>query len=96
MVGAKVGTAIAIANIILAGVVGIFAGGITCAILRRPWGLKTAGLDAGLAIIVAVITGFVLAEVSMSRGVWLPTVEPAWAVAGVSVIVRNVLRRSSR
>jgi len=48
-----------IAYMTLAGVLGIAAGGLGCLILRRPWGFKTAAIDAALAILVLIVVRFI-------------------------------------
>jgi len=96
MIGTTGGALLLIATIVFAGVLGIGAGGILCAVLRRPWNLKIVGIDAVLASTVAIIAAFILAEIEVSRGVWGSVVGPVWAIAVFSVIARHLLRRFSQ
>jgi len=82
-----------IVPIIAAGFLGIVIGGVSCAMLRRPWNLKTLGIDAALAMIVMLISGNVLVEIEISRGVWAQFIWPAYIVAAVTVIARQLVRR---
>jgi hypothetical protein len=92
MIGTTGAAVIVIVNIFLAGVLGIGTGGVTCAVLRRPWSLKVAGIDAVLAMVVAVIAAYVLSVIEIRGGAWQSVVEPVFAVAAVSVVARHLAR----
>jgi hypothetical protein len=62
-------------------------------ILRQPWSLKTIGIDAVLAMIAAVIAGYILVNIEVSRGIWDSVMWPVWVIAAASVIAMHLLRQ---
>lgn len=97
MIGTSGATVLALINILLAGVLGIGAGGLTCLALRRPWGLKPAIIDFVLAVGIAVAAAYVFAAIESARGAWGSggvTLVLAIAVAGV--VVRHLLLLARR
>jgi hypothetical protein len=96
MIGTTGATVLFIINIVFAGVLGIGAGGLTCLVLRQPWGLRAALLDAVLAAGVALIAAYVLAAIEATRGVWGSLVGLVLAIAAVSVVVRHLIRLGLR
>lgn len=92
MVGTTGGAVLLIVNIIFAGVLGIGVGGITCLVLRRPWGFKTSLIDAVLAVAVAVIAANVVSAIDNARGVFESRVGLVLAIAAISVVVEHLLR----
>jgi len=99
MIGTSGATILLLVNVIFAGVLGIGAGGLTCLVLRRPWSLKAALLDAVLAVVVAVIAAYAVSAIDNARGVLESRVGLVLAIAAASVVVRHLMRlalRSSR
>ena len=84
--------AVMLVNLVLAGVLGIGAGGLTCLVLRRPWGVKTAFGDGVFAFVVAFISAYVLSMIEARRGVWTSVVGPVLAIAAASVVFRHIAR----
>src|SRR5579862_982579 len=64
MIGERGAEIVIIAEIIFAGILGIVAGVATCLLLRRGWAAKAIALDAVLAMVVAIIVGYVLAQIA--------------------------------
>lgn len=83
-------------NVLFAGVLGIGAGGLTCLVLRRSWGLKEALIDAVLAAVVAVVAAYVVAAIESARGVWESRIVLILAIAVTSVVVRHLIRLTLR
>lgn len=96
MIGTTGATMLFIINIVFAGVLGIGAGGLTCLVLRQPWGLKAALLDALLAASVALVAAYVLAAIEAARGVWGSLVGLVLAIAAASVVVMHLMRLAVR
>lgn len=46
MIGTSGATVLFVVNLLFASVLGISAGGLTCFVLRRPWGFKAAVIDS--------------------------------------------------
>jgi hypothetical protein len=93
MLGTGGATVLSAVIILFAGLLGIGAGGIASALLRRSWGLKIAAIDAVLAIVVAGIAAYLFTVVEGSFGVYRSVVLPMWAVAVVTVFIRHLLRQ---
>lgn len=93
VIGVTGAIVLAIENVIFAGVLGIAAGGVTCAVLRRSWSVKSAVVDALLAILVAGVAGYVLTVILSRFDVYPSLVLPIWGAAIVSVIGRHLLGR---
>ena len=91
MVGTKGAAVLLVVNVLFASLLGIGAGGFTCLMLRRGWGVKTALIDAGLAAVMAMLAAYVVATVETSRGVWESRVTLILAIAVLSVIGRHIL-----
>jgi len=96
MIGTSGATMLFLVNIIFGGVLGIGAGGLTCLVLRRPWGLKTALFDAVLASVIGVIAAYMVAVIESARGVWESRVTVILAIAAGSVVLRHLLRLAFR
>jgi hypothetical protein len=96
MIGTTGATMLFIINIVFAGVLGIGAGGLACLVLRQPWGVREALLDAILAAGVALIAAYVLAAMEASRGVWGSLVGLVLAIAAASVVARHLIRLALR
>jgi hypothetical protein len=84
---------LALVRIAFSGVLGIGAGGITWAVLRRSWSLRGAAIDGLLAIAVAGATAYVLTTIATSLGIYRSLILPIWAVAVASVVIRHLVRR---
>jgi hypothetical protein len=89
--GATVLFVLFIVNIFFASVLGVGAGGLTCFVLRRPWGLKAAVIDAVLAAVVAVVAAYVVSAIEIRRGVWESRVTLVLVIAPASVVLRHVV-----
>ncbi len=93
MIGTTGANIVIIFYLLVACVLGIGAGGLTCFALRRSWNLKQAVVDAALALLVAVVTAYVVAEADIARGVR----EPSWAliitIAIASIVTRHFIRK---
>jgi hypothetical protein len=66
------------------------------AVLRRPWGLKAAVIDAVFAAIVGVIAAYVVSAIEIARGVWESRVALILAIAVASVVIRHLVRLALR
>lgn len=64
-----------------------------CAVFRRSWSLNSAGIDAVLAIAVAVIAAFLFSAIADRLGALRSLVLPIWGVAVASVVARRLLSR---
>jgi hypothetical protein len=91
MIGTVNAEVIALVNLVLAGVLGIGAGGLTSLVLRRRWSLKTAFVDGVFAFVVAFILAYVLSEILARLGIWTSLVEPVLAIAAASVVARHLV-----
>jgi hypothetical protein len=96
MIGTSGAAVLLLVNIIFASVLGIGAGCLTCLALRRPWGLKAALIDAGLAAVVAIIAAYVVSAIDNSRGVLASRVELVLVIAAGSVVLRHLIRQALR
>ena len=92
MIGTTGAAVLFVVNVISASALGAVAGGLTCLMLRRPWGIKAAVIDAVLAAVVAVIAAYVVSAIEIARGVWESRVTLILAVAVGSVVARHILR----
>ena len=91
MIGTTGAFVLFIINIILAGMLGIVAGGLTCLVLRQPWNLRAVLQDALLAAGVALLAAYFLATIETARGVCGSLVGPVLAIAAASVLLRRIL-----
>jgi len=89
MTGASILLAI---NVIIAGLIGVAAGRVTCLALRLPWVLTTGVVDGVLAAGVAVVAAYVVSAVESARGVWTSRVALVFAIAAVFIAVRHLFR----
>jgi hypothetical protein len=92
MIGTTGATVLFLINVLFAGVLGIGAGGLTCLVRRRSWGLKAALIDAVLAAVVAVVAAYVIAAIESARGVWESRIVLILTIAVASVVVRHLIR----
>ena len=83
-------------NLVFAGLLGIAAGGFTCLVLRRSWGLKQALIDAVIATVIATAAAYLFAAIDSARGVWESRVALILAIAVASVVVRHLIRLALR
>jgi hypothetical protein len=92
MIGTVTAAVIVLVNLVLAGVLGIGAGGLTCFVLRRRWSVKTAFVDGGFAFVVAFISAHVLSTILARLGIWWTSVvRPVLAIAAASVVARHLV-----
>lgn len=96
MVPTSAATVMFLVNVLFASALGIGAGGLTCLVLRRPWGVKAALIDAVLAAVVAVIAAYVVSAIDNARGVWESRVALVLVIGVGSVVVRHVIRFALR
>jgi hypothetical protein len=96
MIGTTGAAVLAIVNIFLAGILGIVTGGVACAMLRRRWSLKAAGIDVALAMVVFLVTVMVISEVQLRLTHWASALAPGFIAAAVAVIARHMWRTSIR
>jgi len=92
MIGTTGATVLFLINVLLAGVLGVAAGGLTCLAIRRSWGLKGALIDAVLAAVVSVAAAYVIAAIESARGVGESRIALILAIAVASVVVRHLIR----
>jgi hypothetical protein len=83
-------TIIALMNLLLAGLFGIIVGGFCSAFLRQRWTLKAILLDFLVALIVAVVSGFILAYGLAFIGVYSSLLMPVWAIASLAVVCKHL------
>jgi hypothetical protein len=95
MIGTTGAAVLVLINLLLAGALGMVAGGLTSLALRRPWGIKAALMDAVLAAFVAIVALFIFASVDAARHAWTSRVTVILAIATASVVIEHLLRRSS-
>ncbi|MGA6984446.1 MAG: hypothetical protein WBZ01_00205 [Terriglobales bacterium] len=96
MIGTSGAAVLFVVNLLFASVLGVGAGGLTCFMLRRPWGLKAAVIDAVFAAIVGVIAAYVVSAIEIARGVWESRVALILAIAVASVVIRHLVRLALR
>jgi hypothetical protein len=96
MIGTNGAVVLLVVNLIFTTVLGTAAGGIACFVLRRPWGLKTALIDAVLAATVAVAAAYLISAIDNARGVLESRVVLVLGIPAVSVVVRHLLRPAPR
>ena len=83
-------------NVLFASILGIAVGGLTCFVLRRPWGLKVAVIDGLLASVVAVTSAYVLSAIDAAHGALQSRVTLILTLAVVSVVLWHLLRLALR
>ncbi len=91
MIGISGAAVLLVVNVILASLLGVGAGGLTCLLLRRPWGVKAALIDAGLAVVVAVVAAYTISAIDDARGVLESRVGVVLAIATASVVVMHLM-----
>jgi hypothetical protein len=84
---------IALVNLLLAGLFGIIVGGFCSAFFRQRWTLKSVLLDFLVALIVAVVAGFILAYALAFMGIYSSLLMPVWAIASLCVVCRHLWLR---
>ena len=96
MIGTSGATVLFVVNVLFASVLGVGAGGLTCFLVRRPWGFKDALMDTVLAAVVAVVAAYLVSAIENARGVWESRVALILAIAAASVVIRNLMRLALR
>jgi hypothetical protein len=96
MVPTGAATAMFLIYVFFASVLGIGVGGFTCLLLRQPWGLKAALIDAVLAAVVVIIAAYVVSAIDNARGVLESRIGVILAVAAASVLLRHLFRLALR
>ena len=87
MIGTRGATMVMLVYLIFTSAVGVSAGGLTCLVFRRAWGLKTALIDAVLAAVVAIVAALVVSAIDSARGVFESRVGLVVLIATGSVVV---------
>ena len=93
MIGTAVGSIILFADVIFAGTVGIVAGGVTCFLLKRRWGVWWAAADAGLAVGGAIVAGLILTRIDGAPSSWGSPIWLVFTVGVATVVVVHLLQR---
>jgi hypothetical protein len=96
MIGTSGATVLFVVNVLFASVLGVGAGGLTCFLLRRPWGFKDALIDAVLAAVVAIVAAYLVSAIENARGVWESRVALILAIAAASIVIRHLMRLALR
>jgi len=92
MIGTGTATAILVATVFLASLLGIAAGGLVGMLLRQPWSPKVAATDAVIAVVVMVIALFVVSAVDDARGVFESRVALVLSIGTASSVLRHLFR----
>lgn len=95
MIGTKVATVLGAVNVLLAGLLGLLMGACICAILRRRWNLRVAGIDLALGMIVFFVTAIVSGSIQLYFTHWYPSLAPAWIATVLTIIARHTLGHRS-
>lgn len=85
MIGNSGATILMMGGLLLAGILGVGAGGVTCFLLRMHWGLWGAAADAGFAVIGAAITAWAVPMIDIAKYGVLLWKSDAWLVFTVAV-----------
>jgi hypothetical protein len=93
MIGTTGATVLFLINLLLASALGVGAGGLTCLVLRRPWGVRAALTDAVLAASIAIAATYIVALIDSTRHAWTSRVMLILAIATASVVIEHLLRR---
>jgi hypothetical protein len=96
MIGTTGATVLLIAYMVFAGVLGIAAGGLSCLVLRRPWGLKAAAIDVAVAILAMIVAEEVEMKIDIPRGNWDPHSTLNFTIAAASAGARHLFRLGRR
>ena len=92
MIGTTGATIVIVFYVLVACVLGIGAGGLTCLVLRRSWNVRRAFIDTVLVVGVTVATAYVVAAIDIPRGVWESRNGLILAIAIGSVVARHFIR----
>lgn len=79
-------------KVIVACVLGIGTGGITCFALRRSWSLREAFIDAVLVVVVVFATAYLVDAIDIPRGVWKSRDVLILTIAICSIVARYFIR----
>ena len=96
MVGTTGAIVLVTINGLLASLLGIGAGGLTCLLLRQSWSLKQCLVDAVIAAAMAFAAAYVVSAIDSARGIWESRVALILAIAVASVVVRHLVRLAFR
>src|SRR3954454_2994045 len=96
MIGTTGATILFVINLLFASVLGIAAGGVSCLVLHRPWGIKPAFMDATLAAVVAVIAAYVIGAIESASHVWGSHVTLILVLGAATVVVKHLMLLSLR
>jgi hypothetical protein len=91
MIGTTGALVLVIVNVVLAGALGVGAGGLVSLILWRRWGVKTIAKDFLLAVAVYILAGSVIMQIEIAHGVWRSDVALTTEIAVGCVVVSHLL-----
>lgn len=75
-----------------AAVLGVVAGGLTCLMLRRHWGIKTTVIDAVVASVTMVVSIYVLSAIYDALGTHSTSDLPvALTISTFSVVAKHLV-----
>jgi len=96
MMGARGADVLMVVYFVAASVLGIGAGGLACLVLRRPWGLKVALIDAVFAAVAGIIAAYVMFVIAEARGVWEFPLGLVFLIAAGVAVLRHVVPQALR
>jgi hypothetical protein len=96
MLPTRIATVLFLVNIIVVSMLGIGVGYFTCLGLRQGWSRMAAIIDAALALVVAIISAYVISAIDAAHGVLQSRVTLILTIAAGSVFLRHLLRLSAR
>jgi hypothetical protein len=73
-------------------VLGVVAGGLTCLMLRRHWGVKAAATDAVVALVTMIVSMYLLSAIYLALGIHSTSDLPvALTISTFSVLAKHVV-----
>lgn len=96
MLSTNAAAVLTLVTMIVACVLGVAAGLLACLVLRLPWGPKAAAIDVGVAAMVVIITGVVLAAIETVYHAEGSPLEVICMITIASVVVRHTIRFALR
>ena len=93
MVGTAGANTLLVGYTALVAILGIIAGGVTCFVLRKQWGVRWGAADAGLAVVGAFVAALIVTRSGEAHSTWE---SPIWVVLTIgvaTVVVVHVLQR---
>lgn len=96
MIGTTGAAVLVVINVLFASMLGIVAGGLSCAALRQSWSLRVAAIDAAFAAVVAVAAAYSIPAIESARGVSGSVVTLGVVVSIAGVVIRHFVRFALR